>query len=182
LALNSEDSWGYVALGYATLYKLARAEEAVETLESGLRLDPRSSIGHYLMALSALHAGDCEKALQHADLAASLAPFDLLARGNRAAADNVRSTINFIMSRYQDGIEFARKSIKQCPAQLPAYRLLAFNCAFAGEIQEASAAIKLVKGATPDLEQWIRDDAALWRRREDHRKYFEGFHLADRGR
>jgi hypothetical protein len=108
-------------------------------------------------------------------------PPDLLARGNAGAADNVRATLGFAAGRHQEGIEFARKAIRQSPRQLPAYRLFAFNCAFAGEIEAAAAAIKLVKRSNRDTEQWIRDTATMWSRREDFNKYIEAYRLVEQG-
>jgi tetratricopeptide (TPR) repeat protein len=178
MALDSEDPWAYVALGYATLFKLMRPNEAVEILESGLSLDPNLSTAHYLAALASVYAGDCENALRHAQMAAHITPDDLLARGNAGAANNVRSTINLILGRYREGIEFARKAIKQSPRQLPAFRLLAFNCAFAGEIEQASHVINRVNRLAPNTEQWVEETGKMWGRREDYAKYVEGFRLA----
>jgi TolB-like protein len=178
VALDGEEPWGYVALGYASLFKLMRPVEAIAALEAGLRLDANLSIAHYLTALSSVYAGDCNKALRHAQMAAELAPHDLLARGNAGAPNNVRSTINLILGRYRDGIEFARKAISQSPRQLPAFRLLAFNCAFAGELEEASHVIKRVNRLAPDTEQWVKETEKMWSRREDYAKYVDAFRVA----
>jgi tetratricopeptide (TPR) repeat protein len=138
-------------------------------------------MAHYLSALASIYTGEHADALRHARLAASLRPYDLLARGNAGAADNVRATLGFAAGRHQEGIEFARKAIRQSPRQLPAYRLFAFNCAFAGEIEAAAAAIKLVRRSNRDTEQWIRDTATMWSRREDFNKYIEAYRLAEQG-
>jgi TolB-like protein len=181
LALNSDEPWGHMALGYANLFRLGRPQAALESLARAIALDPDLSMAHYLSALASIYIGEHANALRHAQLAASLRPYDLLARGNAGAADNVRATIGFAAGRHQEGMEFARKAIRQSPRQLPAYRLFAFNCAFAGETEAAAAAIKLVRRSNRDTEQWIRDTATMWSRREDFDKYIEAYRLAERG-
>jgi TolB-like protein/cytochrome c-type biogenesis protein CcmH/NrfG len=181
LALNPDEPWGHLALGYANLFRLGRPQAALESLARAIALDPDLSIAHYLSALASIYIGEHANALRHAQLAASLRPYDLLARGNAGAADNVRATLGFAAGRHQEGMEFARKAVRQSPRQLPAYRLLAFNCAFAGENEAAAAAIKLVRRSNRDTEQWIRDTATMWSRREDFNKYIEAYRLAERG-
>ena len=41
--------------------------------------------------------------------------------------------------------------------------------------------IKLVKRSAPDTEQWIRDTATMWSRREDFNNYIDAYRLAQRG-
>jgi TolB-like protein len=181
LALNPDEPWGHVALGYANLFRLGRPQAALESLVRAIALDPDLSMAHYLSALASIYIGEHANALRHAQMAATLQLHDLLARGNAGAADNVRATLGFAAGRHQEGIEFARKAIRQSPRQLPAYRLFAFNCAFAGEIEAAAAAIKLVKRSNRDTEQWIRDTATMWSRREDFNKYIEAYRLVEQG-
>jgi TolB-like protein len=181
LALNPDEPWGHLALGYANLFRLGRPQAALESLARAIALDPDLSMAHYLSALASIYIGEHANSLRHAQLAATLRPYDLLARGNAGAADNVRATLGFAAGRHQEGMEFARKAISQSPRQLPAYRLFAFNCAFAGEIEAAAAAIKLVRRSNRDTEQWIRDTATMWSRREDFNKYIEAYRLAEGG-
>ncbi len=176
LSLNTEEPWGHLARGYATLYE--RPEQAIGHLECAVKLNPKLATAYYLLALASTFTGDYESAFRHADMADRVKSFDLLARGNAGAHDNVRATSCFIAGRYSDGIDFARKVIKLSPRQTPAYRQLVTNCAIAGEIEEAKSALAIVKRLAPNVEQWIGDSFKSWSRREDFQKYVEGFRLA----
>ncbi len=178
LSLDDDEPWGHVALGYATLQLCNQPEAATENLEHGLKLDPTLAIAHYLMALASAYSSDCESAFRHADVSERLASRDLLARGYFGAYDNVRATTCFVAGRYQDGIKFARKAIAQSPRLTPAYRQLVTNCSFAGEIEQATAALQTVKHLAPNIQQWMKESSTAWSRKEDYEKYAEAFRMA----
>ena len=115
LALDPDEPWGHLALGYATFY--TQPGQAVENLEDALKLDPTLAMAHYLLALVSAYTGDCEQAFDHADSAEALAAQDLLMRGNTGAPDNVRATTCFVAGRYSDGVNFARHTIAQSPGK-----------------------------------------------------------------
>lgn len=176
LALNSEEPWAHLALGYALTQ--IRPDESIASLEHALKLDPNLSIAHYFIAIACSYIGNYEDAFRHADLAESLSQRDLLTRGNIGAHDNVRATTCFVAGKYHDGIAFARSVIMQNPRQTPALRQIIVNGAMAGEFEQAKSALKLVQRITPDIEGWLHEYASVWGRGEDYQKYVEGFRIA----
>lgn len=176
--LNSEDGWSHVALGYARLLIDNRPEEAIEILATALKLNPNLAIAHYFIALASAYSGDTAASFRHADLAEQLAPRDLLALGNAGVQDNVRATASFVAGRYRDGISFAQKAVALSPRQTSAYRQLVLNHAFAGDRQEAAAALAKVRALAPRIPLWLRQQESRWSRRQDHQKYADAFRMA----
>ena len=178
LALDEEEPWGHVALGYATLQVLNDPEEAIDIFVHALELNPKLAVAHYFTALASTYAGKIEDAFDHADKAERLQVHDLLARGNAGAHDNVRATTSFIAGRYREGITFARKAILQSPRQIPAYRQLVLNCAFSGDTGQAAEALATTKRLAPGVQRWLDESRSIWSRRENYKKYVEGFRMA----
>lgn len=176
--LNSEDGWSHVALGYSRLLLDNRPEEAIDILATALKLNPNLAIAHYFTALASAYTGDTVASFRHAELAEHLAPRDLLMLGNSGAQDNVRATASFVADRYQDGIAFARKTIALSPRQTSAYRQLVLNHAFAGERQQAAAALATIRNLAPDISRWLQQQETRWSNRQDHEKYVDAFRLA----
>ena len=177
LFMDADEPWAHIALGYVLAWE-RRAEDAIAEYQKALALNPNLAIAHWLLALAFCYLGRGEEALAHGDQAERLSPRDLLARGNAGVSNNVRAIACFITGRYREGIGFARKAIIESPNLTPAYRALVLNCALAGEIDEARAALQTLKGLVPDISlQWIRE-VVPYVRAEDRERYLEGFRLA----
>jgi TolB-like protein/Tfp pilus assembly protein PilF len=178
LQLDSDEPWAHVALGYVLAWS-RRARDAVVEYEKALTLNPNFAIAHWLLALALCYLGRSEEALAHGDEAARLSPRDLLARGNAGVSNNVRALACFVGGRYREGIRFARNAIIESPNLIPAYRMLILNCALAGEIEEARAALQTLKGLVPDISlAWVKEMTTPYVRTEDQQRYIEGFRLA----
>jgi DNA-binding winged helix-turn-helix (wHTH) protein/tetratricopeptide (TPR) repeat protein len=178
LAVDERDPWAYLALGYSRLYMDNRPDEAIAILQHALNIDPGLSMGHYLTALSLSHIGETDAAFKEAALAERLSTFDLLAKGNAGAHDNVRATACFIAGRYQEGLVFARRAVSASPLGVPAHRQVMTNAAFAGDIKLAAGAMAKVKSISPDLRRWLAESEPIWGRSDDYRRYVEAFRIA----
>ena len=177
LHLDADEPWAHVALGYALAWS-RRAEDAIAAYEKALTLNPNFAIAHWLLALALCYLGRSEEAMAHGDKAERLSPRDLLARGNVGVSNNVRALACFVAGRYREGIDFARKAIIESPNLTPAYRSMLVNCALAGEIEEARAALRTLKGLAPDISlEWIKE-VMPFVRAEDQQRWVEGFHFA----
>jgi TolB-like protein/tetratricopeptide (TPR) repeat protein len=178
LQLDADDAWAHVALGYMLAWS-RRAGDAVAEYEKALALNPNLAIAHWLLALALCYLARTEEAMAHGDEAARLSPRDLLARGNVGVSNNVRGLACFIAGHYREGMQFARKAIIESPNLIPAYRVLILNCAHAGELEEARAALQTLKGLAPDISlKSIKEMRIPYVRTEDQERYLEGFRLA----
>ena len=121
------------------------------------------------MALCAL--GQSEEALSEIDTAERLNPRELW----RGLNNLVRATAHFIDARYHEGIEFAQRAILEGPGRISSHRTLVVNLALAGKIDDARAALAVLKKLQPDFSlEWVEN----YRREEDRRRWIEGFRLA----
>ena len=147
-------------------------------LEKALAFNPNFAIGHYLLAIALCYLGRGEEALAHSDHAVRLSPRDLWAGGSIGISNQVHSLASWAAGRYCAGIEFARKAIIESPNLAPAHRLLVMNCALAGEIEEARAALQSLKRLVPEFSRkWI-EEASPWVLDEDRQRHIEAFRLA----
>jgi hypothetical protein len=90
----------------------------------------------------------------------------------------MRAVAYFFAGKHKEARVFARKSILESPGIVTGYRQLVVNCALAGEIDEARAALRILKGLQPELSlKWI-EEWVPYRRAEDRQKFIEGFRLA----
>ncbi|HEX5506957.1 MAG TPA: winged helix-turn-helix domain-containing protein [Pseudolabrys sp.] len=176
LALNPEEPWAHLALGYALIWH--EPEEALLPIERALKLNPKLAMGHYLLALALARAGSPQGISERAELGRTLSAFDLLAYGHQGVYDNVRASACLITGQYSDGIEFAKRAIAESPLLIPAHRQLVANCALAGRRAEAKNALAKLKCMSPSISlDWIRQELK-WSRAAVQRNYVEAFRSA----
>jgi DNA-binding winged helix-turn-helix (wHTH) protein/tetratricopeptide (TPR) repeat protein len=178
IAADSDDAWGHLALGYATMQVCNQPEEAIEILQDALRLDPALSVAHYFAALSSAYAGRTDNAFAHADMAERLQSCDLLARGNVGAYDIVRGTTSFVAGRHSEGMAYARAALSKNPRHVPAYRQLLTNAASAGEVEQARNALRALQRLACDTKMFVRESATAWQNPHTYQKVVEAFRVA----
>jgi TolB-like protein len=179
LALDSEEPWAHLALGYALIWR--QPEEAFLPIERAFKLNPKLAMGHFLFALASARTGCSQGISERAELGRALRAFDLLAYGHQGVFDNVRASVCLVAGQYSDGIEFAKSAIAESPLLTPAYRQLVVNCALAGRRAEARSALAKLKRLSPSISlEWIKQELR-WSRAADQRSYIEGFRAAGLG-
>jgi TolB-like protein/DNA-binding response OmpR family regulator len=177
LLLDANDPWAHLALGFVLVWS-RRAGDAVREYETALHLNPNFAFAHTLLGLALCYLGKSEEALIHADQAARLNPRDLLVRGFGGADYSLRAVALFVAGRYREAVEFSRKAIIEFPGAPSAYRHLVINHALGGEIEQAKAALQILKRLQPDISlTWARESLPFVRD-EDRQRYVEGLRLA----
>ena len=180
LLLDQDEPWAHLAMGYALSWN-RRTADAIVAYNKALSLNANFAIAHWLLALALCYLGQGKAALEHGDTAERLSPRDLLALGNAGVFNNVRSAACFVTKRYREGIEYARKAIIDNPNLTPAYRSLILNCAFAGEIEEAQAALQTLKTLAPDISpRWV-EETNPFERADERQRWVKAFRLAGLG-
>jgi TolB-like protein len=173
VVLDSDDAWAHFALGF--VYGMTRrAEEAVVEHEKALALNPNFALAYTYQGSALAYLGRGEEALLKIDASERLSP-----RGLFQGVNNVcRAAAHFSAEQHRDAVSSARKSILDSPGIVTGYRMLVVNCALIGEIDEARAALKIVKRLQPDISvRWIAE-SVLFTRERDRQNYIEGFRLA----
>ena len=173
--LDVDDPWAHLALGHLQRQR-RELQEAVAEFQNALALNPNFAFAHTHLGLALCFLGRSEDALREIDTAERLSPRDLQAGLNSIA----RAIACFIDRRYREGIDFARKAVRQNPDTAGAHHMVVVNCALAGEVEAAGAALQILKRLEPGLSLETLD-MAIYVRDEDRRRYFEAFRLAGLG-
>jgi TolB-like protein len=173
VVLDSDDAWAHLALGF--VYGITRrAGEAVVEHEKALALNPNFAIAYTYQGAALAYLGRGEEALLKIDASERLSPRGLFQGVNSVC----RAVAHFSAGQYLDAISCARKSILESPGIVTGYRMLVVNCALIGEIDEARAALAILKRLQPDVSlRWITESVGFTRERE-RQDIIEGFRLA----
>ena len=173
VVLDSDDAWAHLALGF--VYGITRrAGEAVVEHEKALALNPNFAIAYTYQGSALAYLGRGEEALLKIDASERLSPRGLFQGVNSVC----RAVAHFSAGQYLDAISCARKSILESPGIVTGYRMLVVNCALIGEIDEARAALAILKRLQPDVSlRWIAESVLFTRERE-RQDIIEGFRLA----
>jgi tetratricopeptide (TPR) repeat protein len=170
--LDPDNPWAHLALGHVHRQRL-ELEDAVTEFQNAIALNPNFAFAHTHLGLALCFLGRSEEALVELDTAERLSPRDF-----QAGLNNIgRAIACFIDERYRDGIDFARKAIRQSPDTVGAHHLVVVNSALAGQVAEAEVALQTLKRLEPDLSLETLD-VAVYARNEDRRRYREAFRLA----
>ena len=173
LLLDADDPWVHLALGFVH-QQCRRSEDAVEEYQKALSLNPNFALAHTYLAFALCFLGQHDQALAHIATSERLNPRGLLHGVNNL----LRAVAHFLAGQHREAIGFARKSVLESPGIVPGYRHLVVNCALAGEINEAKAALQILRRLQPELsvawlEKWLP-----YRCASDRQKFIQGFRLA----
>ena len=172
IRLDIDNPWAHLALGHIHRQRL-ELQDAIAEFQNAILLNPNFAFAHTHLGLALCFQGRSREALVELDTAERLSPRDFQAGLN----DIGRAIACFIDGRYRDGIDFARKAVRQSPDTAGAHHLVVVNSALAGAIGDARAAFQSLKRLEPDL-SLATLDIAVYARDEDRRRYREAFRLA----
>ena len=169
--LDVDDPWAHLALGHLNRQH-RNFEDAIAEFHNALALNPNFAFARTQLGYALSYPGRTDEALAEFDTAERLSPRDIQAGTNNVG----RAIACFIGGRYREGMAFARTAIRQNPEYLAAHRQLVANGALAGEVEEAKAALHVLKRLVPDLSLKSLQ-SVVFVREEDRRRYFEAFRL-----
>lgn len=89
-----------------------------------------------------------------------------------------RALAYFASKQHHDAIAYARKAVLESPGIVTGYRMLVVNCALVGEIDEAKAALDVVKRLQPDISLACFAKYVPFTGASQREDYIEGFRLA----
>jgi tetratricopeptide (TPR) repeat protein len=140
IRLDADNPWAHLALGHVHRQRL-ELQDAVAEFQNAIALNPNFAFAHTHLGLALCFLGRSEEALVELDTAERLSPRDF-----QAGLNNIgRAIAYFIDGRYRDGIDFARKAVRQNPDTAGAHHLVVVNNALAGEVAEAKVALQTLK-------------------------------------
>ena len=171
--LDGDEPWAHLALGYVHRQR-GETELAIAEYEKALALNASFAFAHSHLGFALCGAGRTAEALAHVAVAERLSPYGLVAGLN----DMVRAMAAFIDARYGDGIDFARRAIREGRGDVNIRRHLVANLAAAGRLAEARQALAELRESVPNLSAKALEYMICFWRKRDSKRYVDAFRAA----
>jgi adenylate cyclase len=151
--LDDQDPWAHVALGYLA-FTARRTDEAIDCFRRALDLNPNFAVARGYIGFALACDGRSEDAIENLQRAIRMSPRDPLNSfffvGGLAAA-------HYLAGRYAEAIDWARQQVQLRPGSPSGHRILCASLAQAGLIEEARAAMRLLRQVQPNISiAWIK--------------------------
>jgi TolB-like protein/DNA-binding SARP family transcriptional activator len=144
VTLDERDPTTHLALGRA-LWLLERQGDAVAELGRAVDLNPNFALGHYSLAFVQSQGGDAQAALDAADLAQRLSPFDPLLFGMLG----VRALALLNLGDNAQAAVWGERAARRPNAHVHIHAIAAFCDALAGRHDEARDYARRIREAAP---------------------------------
>jgi DNA-binding SARP family transcriptional activator len=164
--------WAHFAAGFVHAHN-RETEQAIECYHRALALNPHFGLAHTYLGSAFSHLGRTDEALAQIDTAERLCRRELFFGVN----NYVRANAYFAVGRPHEASVFARKSIEESPGIVTSHRQLVVNCALAGEMKQARAALDCLRRLVPDISLRSIEDALPYGRDSDKNRFLDGFRL-----
>jgi tetratricopeptide (TPR) repeat protein len=173
MALDPEDAWSRLALGYC--HMLAReTADALAELEAAIRLNPCSAMAHMVLAMAHNHAGHAAEGRRTIEEAMRISPRDPM----MTYFSSIRATAEFVAGNYAESLAWARKALRESPDNPSAHRSFVVAHAQRGEIDKAKAALARLRGIQPTISMQYVEHVQAFADPETRTRYVESFRLA----
>src|SRR5229473_6241901 len=151
--LDDQDPWAHVALGYLA-FTARRTDEAIDCFRRALDLNPNFAVARGYIGFALACDGRSEDAIENLQRAIRMSPRDPLNSfffvGGLAAA-------HYHAGRYAEAVDWARQQVQLRPGSPSGHRILCASLAQAGLIEEARAAMRLLRQVQPNISvAWIK--------------------------
>ncbi len=150
--LDDQDPWAHVALGYLA-FTARQTDEAIGCFRRALALNPNFAAAHGYIGFALACDGRSEDAIENSQRAIRMSPRDPLNFffvGGLAAA-------HYLAGRYVEAVDWARQQVQMRPGSPSGHRILCASLAQAGLIEEARAAMRLLRQVQPNISvAWIK--------------------------
>jgi tetratricopeptide (TPR) repeat protein len=141
---DDRDPAAHWAMGRA-LWLRGRHEQSLQELEQAVDLSPNFAMAHYTLAFVRSQSGDALTAIDSAELARQLSPYDPMLFAMHAT----RALALVRLNRIDDAADAAVKAAARPNAHLHIHALAAFCQALAGQIEDARIRVAVLRKANP---------------------------------
>jgi DNA-binding SARP family transcriptional activator len=132
LIVDDRDPTAHWAMGRALWLRSAQEDCLIE-LERAVELSPNFALGHYMLAFVHNQSGDPQVAIEASDRSRHLSPFDPL----MFAMLNARAMAHVRLGQFEEGAEWAIRSIRRPNAHVHVWAVAAHCLGLAGRLDEA---------------------------------------------
>ena len=173
VALDPDDAWAHLALGY--WHMLAReTADAIAEIEAATRLNPSSAMAYMVLAMAHNHGGNADAGRHAIDEAMRLSPRDPMMTYFSA----IRSTSEFVAGNYGEQLAWARKALRESADNPSAVRGTLVAQAMLGEIDKAKATLARLREIQPGISLDYVENVQLYSDPETRVRYVGAFKLA----
>ena len=152
IALDDRDPWAHIALGYWALME-KRTEVSIAAFRRAVEINPNSAAAHTHLGHGLSFAGRDREAIEHAEGAIRLSPFDPMLALNLGTI----AVSHYVAGRYEEALKYTTEASRIRQGFQGAHRLRCASLAQMGRIDEARAHFLTVRRQQPHLSaSWIR--------------------------
>ena len=170
--LDDNDPWAHLALGYLAI-TARQTDDAVREFQRALDLNPNFAVAYNFLGRAVGLDGRHEEAIGYFQQALRMSPHDPLI----AFFYSGMCMAHYIARRYEEAIEWGRKSIQQRPNFIPGHRILCASLAQAGRTEELGVAVARLRELQPNISiAWIEEHVPWTPRAIGH--FLEGMRKA----
>ncbi len=170
--LDDNDPWAHFALGYLA-FTARKTDDAVREFQRALNLNPNFAAAYGYLGWAVVFDGRHEEATEYFQQAFRMSPHDPLIAFFYAGM----CAAHYFARRFDEAIEWGRKSIQQRPGFIPGHRILCASLAQAGRTEELGAAMARVRELQPNISMaWLEEHVPYTPRAITH--YLDGMRKA----
>ncbi len=170
--LDDNDPWAHLALGYLAITG-RQTDDAMRELQCALALNPNFAVAYNYLGHALVSDGRYEEAIGYFQQGFRMSPHDPLI----AFLYTGMCVANYLAQRYDEAVEWGRKSIQQRPGLIPSHRLLCASLAQAGRTGELRLAVARLRELQPNISiAWLEEHVPLTPLAMAH--YLEGMRKA----
>jgi TolB-like protein len=152
--LDEEDPWAHAALGYLA-FTSRRTGDAIRHFQTALNLNPNFAAAHGALGWTFVFDGRSEQALACFEQALRMSPRDPL---NGFILAGIAAA-HYFAGHYPDAVTWARKAVELRPGLLGGHRVLCASLAQAGQLEDASTAVKALRLLQPNVSlAWVQEN------------------------
>jgi len=152
IALDDRDPWAHIALGYWALME-KRTEVSIAAFRRAVEINPNSAAAHTHLGHGLSFAGRDREAIEHAEGAIRLSPFDPMLALNLGTI----AVSHYVAGRYEEELKYTTEASRIRQGFQGAHRLRCASLAQTGRIDEARAHFLMVRRQQPHLSaDWIK--------------------------
>jgi TolB-like protein len=151
--LDDNDPWAHLALGYLAS-TVRQTDDAVREFQHALDLNANFAAAYNFLGRAVAFDGRHEEAIGYFQQALRMSPHDPLI----ALIYSGMCVAHYFARRYDEAIEWGRKSIQQRPGLIPGHRILCASLAQAGRTEELRVAVVQLRELQPNISiAWLEE-------------------------
>jgi TolB-like protein/class 3 adenylate cyclase len=151
--LDDNDPWAHLALGYLA-FNARQTDNAVREFQRALGLNPNFAAAYGYLGWAVVFDGRHEEAIEYFQQAFRMSPHDPLIAFFYAGM----CAAHYFARRFDEAVEWGRKSIEQRPGFIPGHRILCASLALAGRMEELHPAMARLRKLQPNISvAWLEE-------------------------